>query len=69
MSDSRDPNALASRDIDSGNCAFYGYGCRMTGNTYLCCCNRNRCNSAITNYKLNFFILFLSFNFILLNNV
>ncbi len=60
-----DPDAPALRDIDRGDCALYGYGCAWRGNQYVCCCNRNYCNTAISNYKFNFYILFLSSFFIL----
>jgi hypothetical protein len=54
----------ATRDIDQGNCAFRGYsGCRWETvqgvYTYLCCCNRDSCNSAYSNSYSKYLILFL----------
>ena len=54
----------ASRDIDRGNCAARGYsGCQWETvqgtRTYLCCCNRDGCNSANLNIYSKYFILFV----------
>ena len=65
MSSSSDINAPATRGIDPGVCAYYGYaGCTYRDinrvNTYVCCCRGSYCNAANSISNWNFTILFFS---------
>jgi hypothetical protein len=64
MSVSDRPQAVATRGADAnGYCTSSGCSWRTIGfsTKYLCCCNGNLCNTAVSTSKLSILTLFLSF--------
>jgi len=64
MSVSELPQAVATRGADAnGYCASRGCSWRTIGltRTYVCCCNGNLCNTAVSTSKLSILTLLLAF--------